>query len=368
MNKVCHISTVHSEIDSRILVKECQTLSKAGFDVSLIINGDGDKTNYGTKIIALDSSNKSRIYRMFKKKKLALNKAIEVDADIYHFHDPELISLGLKLKRRGKKVIYDVHEDMPKQIMSKGYLGPIFIRKIISNIFNFYEKNSSKKFDAVVGAIDEITNQFPNKNAISIKNYAIKDMFEKAVPVKREDDSKIVLIYVGSITRIRGIKEIIKATELLDGKAELWILGSYETEELKLECESSEGYKYCRYFGSMELKDVYNYTKSADIGLCTLHPTENYKESIPIKVLEYMASEKPLILSNFPYWKNLFGEVGEYVDPLNPEEIKKAVEIFSDKKDLMIKIGKENKETFLEKFSWDAEGKKLIELYKKILN
>lgn len=366
MNKVCHISTVHSETDSRILVKECQTLSKAGFDVSLIINGDKDKINYGTKIIALDNNN-SRLYRMFKKSKIAFNKAIEVDADIYHFHDPELISLGLKLKRRGKKVIYDVHEDMPKQIMSKVYLGPLFVRKMISKSFAFYEKQSAKKFDAVVGAIDEITNQFKNDNAISIKNYAIKDMFEAAVPVKREETSEIVLIYVGSITKIRGIKEIIKATELLEGRAKLWILGPYETETLKSECEAMEGYKYCKYFGSMPLKEVYNYTKSADIGLCTLHPTENYKESIPIKVLEYMASEKPLILSNFPYWKNLFGEIGEYVDPLNPEDIKNAVEVFINNKELINKIGKENKKTFLEKFSWDAEGEKLVGLYKKIL-
>lgn len=367
MNKVCHISTVHYETDSRILVKECQTLSKAGFDVSLIINGDKDKINYGTKIIALDNSNQSRLYRVFKKKKIAFKKAIEVDADIYHFHDPELISLGLKLKKRGKKVIYDVHEDMPKQILNKTYLGPLFVRKIVSNAFNFYEKHYSKKFDAVVSVIDEITNQFENKNAVSIKNYAIKDMFEEAVPVKREDNGKIVLIYVGSITVIRGIKEIIKATELLEGKAELWILGPYETEGLKAECEAMEGYKYCKYFGSMPLKDVYDYTKAADIGLCTLHPTENYKESIPIKVLEYMASGKPLILSDFPYWKNLFGEIGEYVDPLNPEDIKKAVLKYYDDRELMKSIGKDNKESFINNFSWDAEGKKLVELYKKLL-
>lgn len=305
---------------------------------------------------------------MFTKSKIALNKALELDADVYHFHDPELISLGLKLKRKGKKVIYDVHEDMPKQILNKTYLGPLFLRKIVSKCFDVYEKIATKRFDAVVGAIDEITNQFKNKNKVSIKNYAIKDMFEEAVPIKRDNKEELVLIYVGSITKIRGIKEIIKATELLEGKATLWILGPYESEALKAECEAMEGYKYCKYFGSMPLKEVYNYTKAADIGLCTLHPTENYKESIPIKVLEYMASEKPLILSDFPYWKNLFGEIGEYVDPLNPEDIKKAVEVFINNKELIKEIGKKNKEVFLEKFSWDAEGKKLVEIYKDILN
>lgn len=364
--KVCHISTVHYENDSRILLKECQSLSKAGFDVSLIINSDKDKFIYGTNIIALDNSNKGRFYRMFKKSKIALNKALELDAEIYHFHDPELISLGKKLKRRGKKVIYDVHEDVPKQILSKSYLGPLFVRKLVSKVFNFYEKSATKKFDAVVGAIDEITSQFKNKNAVTIKNYAIKDLIEEAVPVKRADDGKLVLIYVGSITKIRGIKEIIKATELLGGKAELWILGKFETEELKRECEAMEGYKYCKYFASLPLKDVYSYIKAADIGMCTLHPTENYKQSIPIKVLEYMACEVPIILSNFDYWKNLFGEVGPYVDPLNPQSIAEAVEYFIENKELISKIGRRNKEIFLKEFSWDAEERKLIDLYNKI--
>ncbi|HHU66215.1 glycosyltransferase [Streptococcus sp.] len=364
--KVCHISTVHYENDSRILLKECQSLSKAGFDVSLIINSDKDKYIYGTNIIALDNTNKSRFYRMFKKSKIAFNKALEADAEIYHFHDPELISLGKKLKRRGKKVIYDVHEDVPKQILSKTYLGPLFLRKIISKVFSFYEKTSSKSFDAVIGAIDEISCQFNNKNAVTIKNYAIKDLIEAAVPVKREDNDKIVLIYVGSITRIRGIKELIKATELLQGKAELWILGKFETEELQKECEAMEGYKYSKYFGSLPLKDVYSYIKAADIGICTLHPTENYKESIPIKVLEYMASEVPIILSDFKYWKNLFGEVGIYVDPLDPKSTAKAVEHFLENREKVKEIGTKNKERFLKEFSWDAEEKKLIELYNRI--
>jgi len=40
-------------------------------------------------------------------------KALEVDAEVYHFHDPDLLFLALKLKKKGKKVIYDVHENYP---------------------------------------------------------------------------------------------------------------------------------------------------------------------------------------------------------------------------------------------------------------
>ncbi|EOR24631.1 glycosyltransferase [Clostridium sartagoforme AAU1] len=366
-NKICHISTAHKENDSRILLKECQSLSKAGYDVSLIINSNHDKTLYGTNIKALDYNNTGRLHRFFKKSRIALDKAIELDADLYHFHDPELIKLGMALKKKGKKVIYDVHEDVPKQILAKSYLGPIWIRKIISRGYNFYEKNRSKSFDAIIAASDELAAKFDNKSSISVKNFAIRDVIENAKPIKRENNDKFVIIYVGSITKIRGIRELIQVTELFLGKVELWILGPFESEELKKECMSLEGYKYCKYFGSLPVKDVYSYIKAADLGMCTLYPTENYKESIPIKVLEYMACEKPLVLSDFEFWKKFFGNVGKYVDPLDINSIKEGIEYFSEDRSRIEIIGKENKESFINNFSWDREEKKLLELYKKVL-
>lgn len=366
-NKICHISTAHKENDSRILLKECQSLSKAGYDVSLVINSDGDKTVYGTNIKSLDDSNNSRLHRFFKKSKVALNKAIELDADLYHFHDPELIKLGVALKKRGKKVIYDVHEDVPKQILAKNYLGPMWVRKLISRGFNFYEKSRSENFDAVITASDELAAKFNNKNSIAVKNFAIRDIIEEAKPIKRQDNNKFVIIYVGSITKIRGITELIQVTELFFGKVELWILGTFESEELKEECMNLEGYKYCKYFGSLPVKDVYSYIKASDLGMCTLYPTENYKESIPIKVLEYMACEKPLVLSDFEFWKKFFCNVGKYVDPLNINSIKEGIEYFLEDRSRIESMGKDNKESFINNFSWDREEKKLLELYEKIL-
>lgn len=365
--KVCHISTAHNENDSRILLKECQSLSKAGYDVNFIVTSDKKKELYGTNIVPL-SEKSSRLYRVFFKRKEAYKKALEMDAEIYHFHDPELISVGKKLKKKGKKVIYDVHEDVPKQIINKTYLGPLFIRKVVSKVFDINERSSAKKFDAVVGAIDEIAHKFENKNAIAIKNYAVKEAIDEAIPIEREESSdKLVIAYVGGITGIRGIKELIQATNNFNGKVELWILGPWETKQLFDECKKLPGYEYCKYFGSLPLKEVYRYTKAADVGMCTLHPVANYKESIPIKVLEYMASGIPIVLSDFKYWKNLFGDIGIYVDPLNIDDIARGIKAFIDNKELVKAVGKRNREKFIEDFSWDAEEKKLIKLYSDLL-
>lgn len=368
-NKVCHISTVHRENDNRILFKQCSSLRKVGYDVSLIITADKRKKVNGVNIVPL-VKRKGRIERLIFKSKEAYKKALELDADIYHFHDPELIPIGKKLVKQGKKVIYDVHEDVPKQILAKSYLGPKWIKKIISLGFNKYEKHASKKFSAVITILDELKDEFEkyNNNVISVKNYAIKDIIDECNPLEsKENRDEFIVLYIGAITKIRGIKEMISSTEAFNGKVKLWLAGQWESDELREECESLKGYKNTIYFGEFKAKDLYKYVKSADIGLSVLHPTPNYKKAIPTKVIEYMACELPVILSDFPFWISLFGDIGTYVDPLDINEISRAIETYINDKKKVEKIGKANRDKFINNFSWDSEERKLIKLYNDLL-
>ena len=59
--------------------------------------------------------------------------------------------------------------------------------------------------------------------------------------------------------------------------------------------------------------------------------------------------------------------MGVYVDPLSIEDISKGIEKFLDNKELIKNIGQKNRERFIESFSWDAEEKKLLELYEDLL-
>ena len=367
--KVCHISTVHRENDNRILFKQCSSIKKAGYDVSLIITSDRNKKINGVDIVPLTKRN-GRIERLIYNSNEAFKKALELDADIYHFHDPELIPIGKRLVRKGKKVIYDVHEDVPKQILSKSYLGPKWFKKIISSVFNKYEKYQSKSFSAIITILDELKDEFKkyNNNVISVKNYAIKDIIDESKAIEEKmNRNEFVVLYIGSITQIRGIKEMIKATEVFDGKVKLWLAGQWESDKLKEECEALKGYENTIYFGEFKAKDLYKYVKSADIGLCVLHPTPNYKKAIPTKVIEYMACELPVILSDFPFWKELFGDIGQYVNPLDVNEISNAIERYMNNRDEINKIGKRNRENFVNNFSWDREERKLLDLYEKLL-
>ena len=150
-HKIAHLTSVHTRYDTRIFLKECTSLAAHGYLTSLIVaDGQGDEQKNNVNIYDVGAS-KNRLDRISRAPLRVLKKAIELDADIYHLHDPELIPIGLKLKKLEKTVIFDSHEDVPNQILSKYYLNP-FIRRPISELIRRYEIFACSKLDAVIAA------------------------------------------------------------------------------------------------------------------------------------------------------------------------------------------------------------------------
>jgi glycosyltransferase involved in cell wall biosynthesis len=364
MHKVCHISSVHPAFDTRIFYKECKTLAKAVYEVYFIVTYQKEEIIDGVYIIPLPERN-GRFYRFFVKDWLALFKAIKVNADIYHFHDPELIFVGLILKLFRKKVVYDVHEDVSKQILSKEWIGNFFIRKLAATVFNAFEQFSVFFFNGIVAATDDIAKKFGSSKTILLRNFPILELIDSVKPINAKK-IKQVIIYAGGLTRIRGIKEIIQAMEYLDDKAELWLLGKWESKEFEKECRSLEGWQYTKYLGFKKLEEVYGYMKRSNIGVATLYPVENYLTGLPVKAFEYMSCDLPIVMSSFPYWEKIFKYCAIFVDPQNPKDIAERINILLENKDLGAKLGKAGRILVENNYSWESESKKLLNLYEEL--
>lgn len=145
-HKVVHMTTVHHPMDTRIFHKECASLANAAYDVTLIATDhpDLDRVKPAFKLIKLKKA-ANRWVRMTKNSWQAYRLAKQLEADVYHFHDPELIWVGWLLKNKSNHVVYDIHEDYETGIRQKNicpFGQEIRLRAFIASLRSFALTNS----------------------------------------------------------------------------------------------------------------------------------------------------------------------------------------------------------------------------------
>ena len=367
MNKIVHLTSVHGRHEIRTFLKECVSLARYGYDVSIIIaDGQGDEIKDGVKIYDVGPKTGGRLSRMTKTVSKIHKKAKELDGDVYHFHDPELIPVGLKLKKQGKKVIYDVHEDYGEDILNKEWL-PKIIRNPVAKIFDRYEKKAAKAFDGIVTATPHIMTKFKpfNRNTIDINNYPILNTtdthnFKETLKGKNVN-------YVGAIGRIRGIIEMVTSLEFTDAK--LILAGNFTTPGDYALVKSLKEWTKVDYRGQVVRSEIEKIFAESTAGLVLYHPGPNHTDSQPNKLFEYMAAGLPVIASNFPLWKEIVekNSCGICVNPLNSKEIADAINWVLKNPLQAAEMGRNGRKIVLEKYNWEAESKKLIKFYEEEL-
>jgi glycosyltransferase involved in cell wall biosynthesis len=362
--KVVHLTTVHPHYDVRIFHKQAKSLASAGYDVTLIAQHDKNEIVDGIRIVPLPKP-KNRLERMTRTVWTVYRKALEIDADIYHFHDPELILIGLLLKHRGKWVIYDVHEDVPRQNLSKSYI-PVVFRKPISAMIGALEAFSARRFDGVVTATPFINRRFLElgANAVNVNNYPLA--FELYAAENQWKNKEKVVCYVGGIARIRGAFEMVDA--IGKTKYRLLLAGNIEPD-IEKSLKQMPGWRQVEALGYVDRNGVRATVARSMAGMVLFHPEPNHIDAQPNKMFEYMSAGIPVIASNFPLWREIIegAECGICVDPLDPEEIAKAIQFIIEHPAEAERMGKNGRRAVEEKYNWEMEEKKLLGLYQGLI-
>lgn len=370
MNKrVVHLTSVHRRSDTRIFEKECCSLSRAGYDVHLVVaDSRGDCVEEGVTVHDVGLS-RGRIGRMTGTVARIFRKARELSADLYHLHDPELIPIGLMLKRQSTKVVFDCHEDVPLQLLTKPYLPPLF-RKPVSLLYTAFERLFCPHFDALVTVTPTIASKLRrmNGNTVVVKNYPIVDDVLVTREAGPEPTSK-KLVYVGSISSTRGIREMVGAVELLHGKVTLDLVGGFTDEALHREIKAHPGWQWVNELGWQSRDAVAKTMSQAMAGLVLIHPERNYLDALPTKLFEYMGAGLPVISSDIELWQKIVerSECGVCVDPFDTKAIADAVRYLLSNPEICTKFGRNGRKAVAEKYSWGKEAGHLLGLYDELL-
>lgn len=366
MQRVAHLTSVHPRYDTRILLKECSSLAKAGYEVFLVVaDGRGDQEYKGVYIHDVGKP-RGRIDRMTRVSCRVASRARQLDADIYHLHDPELLSIALSLKKKGKRVIYDAHEDLPAQILSKTYIRSVF-RRSISRVAGWVEHCICSRLDGVVAATPAIRDNFSSAEieADVVANYPMVGEF---APSAARQQVPPQVCYLGGISTVRGIRELISSLSLTRASVQLNLAGVFNENGLREHVSSLPEWGMVNDLGFLSRSHIADVLARSSVGVVNLHPTRAFLPSLPIKMFEYMSAGLPVIASNFPLWREIIegNDCGLCVDPLDPQAIADAIDYLVEHPEIARRMGENGRKAVRERYNWSMEERKLIALYERL--
>ena len=361
---ITHITSVHPRYDTRIYLKECAGLARGGHTVHLVVaDGGGDEVKEGVAILDGGAKAGGRLGRMTRTVRQVYKRAVATEADLYHLHDPELLTLAPSLLKRGK-VIYDAHEDLPRQLLSKHWIPKLF-RPFLSAIFERVENYFAKQVSGIVTATSFIAERFEkiHPSVCTVNNFPLSEEFEE---IFRQPSAENIACYVGGIGSIRGLYEMVKAMEHVDGR--LLLAGNFGNPKEREIAASLHGWRKVVELGFCDRLKVKDLLSRAKVGLVLFHPYPNHVNAQPNKLFEYMAAALPVIASDFPLWREIVHSsgCGLCVDPLDTQAIAGALNWVFQNPAESAQMGERGRKAVEEKYNWRAEEKKLTAFYESI--
>ncbi len=363
--KVCHLTSMHKPFDGRIFRKQCVSLSSK-YDVSLVQANCEDQIKDNVRVYGVQMPT-SRYKRMVTVKPI-LEKALEIDADIYQIHDPELLRIIPNLKRNRKKVIFDSHENFPGVLLIKEWM-PQLLRKPFSNLYVRYEKKYLSYCDALISVTPDIVKRLSEigPKAFLITNYPI---YKELVDNRKWGKS---ICFAGGLTKewmhhcIVGCLPETKATYRIAG------FSAYQNYENIL--KAMPGWSKVDFLGRIKHEEVNDFLQESSAGMA-LYTYEdanvNFKEGTlgNQKIFEYMMAGIPLITSHLRLWEEIVktNDCGLCVEPSDPATIIKAINYLIDHPEEARRMGDNAARAVREKYNWGTQENTLFQLYNYVEN
>src|SRR6202140_627554 len=368
--KIVHLPSVHTAFDVRVFHKECKSLARSGKHVVLVVPHPRDEVVDSVEVKGIQIGG-GRLVRMTRTVWSLYREALRQNGDVYHFHDPELIPLGLLLAAHGKAVVYDIHEDAPADILHKDYI-PRCLRRPLTWSVRKLENAACRRFSGLIAATPTIAKPFSsiNPNTVVVHNFPVLDEIAPTVDLPWNERPPAVA-YIGSISERRGIREILQALALLpsDNPAQMMLAGPFSPAELRTELMRLQGWARVKYLRVLDRPSVANLLSRMRLGLLALQPEPNFCNAMPIKLFEYMAAGIPVIASDFPLWRQIIGEAGcgLLVDPQDPQAIVRAMEYLLSHDAEAEAMGRRGRQAACELYNWNSEERVLLKFYSELL-
>lgn len=364
---ICQLSSGHSVGDERILHRMARTASQQGYRSAFVVPHDGKATCDGVTLVACPKTevNGAR-WRRWTASFDILLWALRSDGNLFQIHDPDMLPAGLILKLFGRRIIYDVHDDyeasFKDRLRKRGWLGRWF-----PSLWWWFERNTVRAFDGVVVADRHLAKKFARYNPVILGNYPRLDFTPAA---QADNEETFNLIYVGGVTRERGLEMALKALRLLPMQnLRLHIIGAGREPDL---IEMLQADSRVVMHGRIDWTELNRHYIRSHVGLALYQPLESFyycPGENAVKVIEYMAAGIPVLCSDFPGLRAFVEDAGcgVVVQPDDPQAIAAKIRQLAEDDNMRGRMGATGRRLFESEYNWEKHEHKLADLYRRIL-
>ena len=385
------LTSVHEPFDPRIFHKQARSLAVAGYRVTLLAPHDRDEWRDGVRVWGVPPA-ASRLGRPLVWGRL-LRRALRLRADAYHFHDPELLPLGWLLARlSGRPVLYDAHEYYRAEVSTRRWL-PRPVRRLAAETVHAVETLAVRRLAAVVAVNEHMAAGFRARGArcvVAVHNYPLLSSFPShanqqppTASTIADGESSIInrqssmtVSYIGVLSRERGLELVWQAAQRLRDlapAADVRLIGRIDwsgvDEAVSREPARWQAEAGARLVGVIQATAIPAALAETAVGWVPFQPTANNCRTIPLKLLEYLAAGLPVVASDFGYLAQIVraADCGLLVPAADAEAHAQALAHLLTHSDEAQALGERGRRAVQERYSWEAESRRLLDLYATLL-
>lgn len=336
--KVCHLTTTHPPDDARI-AREGNTLCRCGHRVTVAtIPPRYPKWQHPLKLLQLAA------------------ESLRHDADIYHCHEPDALTIGLLHKLRGKQVVYDVHEHWPSELPHD-----IGAPQTLAPFIDPVERWLARRADAVIAVSESVGARFDRP--VILPNYP--DPATTLLPPPATLDLHAFSCIAAKLHTFHGVPEALAAVDRLRARgwedARLTLIGNRAVSVPAGAPVTCTGY--------IPQAQVPAALQTAGVGLVLLQPEyENIRIGLPNKLFASMAAGVPVIASALPEIQRVVenARCGLLVPPGDVDGIVDAAIWLADHPNAARAMGSNGQAAIRDRYHWSAVEGRLIRLYGEV--
>lgn len=296
--RVIHVTTAHRADDVRIFERECRSLAASGrYDVYLAAAGR-IPNDAGVTHIPLQAPPESRLGRFVAgpRKGFALPRVMS--ADVWHFHDPELLPVAIRLARSGQRVIWDAHEDYVSQFGEGGNKdwvpGPVssLVRRGTAFLLGQIDRHAA----GIIAATPTIAARYSNPRTVVVGNEARLEDFQDCQP----DFSSRRVLFTGNVGASHLFGELVGALRRMSD-VQLTVAGASPDPHLWSQARAALGDRL-KHVGWLNRGDLAAEISSSALGAVLYGPIPAYLDPdiSPTKFFEFAAAGLPMICTPLP--------------------------------------------------------------------